>query len=135
MADQQPEAQVADAELKALYVEYFGSDKGWLGIEGSYFIAGNNALRAQVERLQAAGQVAAPAMVQLDGPTEAGWYWMKREHEPDDEWRVEKVREYAGKLCIMNSEYPNGCIWIGPLPMPINGLTVVGSKASGRVGK
>lgn len=38
---------VADAEIKALYVESQGSDKGWLGIEGSYFIGGVVAARKQ----------------------------------------------------------------------------------------
>ena len=38
---------VADAEIKALYVESQGSDKGWLGIEGSYFIGGVVAARRQ----------------------------------------------------------------------------------------
>lgn len=38
---------VADAEIKAMYVESQGSDKGWLGIEGSYFIGGVVAARKQ----------------------------------------------------------------------------------------
>jgi hypothetical protein len=38
---------VADADIKALYVESQGSDKGWLGIEGSYFIGGVVAARKQ----------------------------------------------------------------------------------------
>ena len=38
---------VADAEIKSMYVESQGSDKGWLGIEGSYFIGGVVAARKQ----------------------------------------------------------------------------------------
>ena len=44
---QEIDKSVADAEIKALYVESQGSDKGWLGIEGSYFIGGVVAARRQ----------------------------------------------------------------------------------------
>ena len=44
---------VADAEIKAMYVESQGSDKGWLGIEGSYFIGGVVAARKQMPTLPA----------------------------------------------------------------------------------
>lgn len=36
---------VADAEIKAMYVASQGSDSGWLGLEGSYFIGGVSAER------------------------------------------------------------------------------------------
>lgn len=36
---------VADAEIRAMYVDQHGTDAGWLGIEGSYFIAGVQAAR------------------------------------------------------------------------------------------
>lgn len=52
---------VADAEIKAMYVESQGSDKGWLGIEGSYFIGGVVAARKQK---------AAPAPAQEVGLTD-----------------------------------------------------------------
>jgi hypothetical protein len=35
-----PTENVADAEIKAAYVENFGSDEGWLGAQGSWFIEG-----------------------------------------------------------------------------------------------
>ena len=44
---QEVDKSVADAEIKAMYVESQGSDKGWLGIEGSYFIGGVVAARKQ----------------------------------------------------------------------------------------
>ena len=44
---QEIDKSVADAEIKAMYVESQGSDKGWLGIEGSYFIGGVVAARKQ----------------------------------------------------------------------------------------
>ena len=44
---QEIDKSVADAEIKAMYVESQGSDKGWLGIEGSYFICGVVAARRQ----------------------------------------------------------------------------------------
>lgn len=31
---------IADAEIKAAYVDIHSSERGWLGIEGSYFISG-----------------------------------------------------------------------------------------------
>lgn len=48
---------VADAEIKALYVESQGSDKGWLGIEGSYFISGVVAARMQKKATKPAQEV------------------------------------------------------------------------------
>lgn len=39
------EAKVADADTKALYVKQFGSERGWLEAEGSYFIEGVRAGR------------------------------------------------------------------------------------------
>ena len=44
---QEIDKSVADAEIKSMYVESQGSDKGWLGIEGSYFIGGVVAARKQ----------------------------------------------------------------------------------------
>ena len=44
---QEIDKSVADAEIKAMYAESQGSDKGWLGIEGSYFIGGVVAARKQ----------------------------------------------------------------------------------------
>ena len=53
---QEIDKSVADAEIKAMYVESQGSDKGWLGIEGSYFIGGVVAARKQKAALRAKGQ-------------------------------------------------------------------------------
>lgn len=44
-----------DAEIKALYVAQHGTDEGWLGIEGSYFISGVQA-GARLAELRKAGQ-------------------------------------------------------------------------------
>lgn len=62
-AYRQPHAQqalenVADAEIKALYIDWHGNDKGWLGIEGSYFISGVSAARKQQAVAEGAGEVA-----------------------------------------------------------------------------
>ena len=49
---QQPAHKPADAfgtaneDIKALYIKQHGSDEGWLGEPGSYFIAGVQACRA-----------------------------------------------------------------------------------------
>lgn len=37
---------MTDADIKALYVKQHGTDKGWCGIEGSYFISGVQAALA-----------------------------------------------------------------------------------------
>lgn len=49
-------------------------------------------------------------------PTVPVWYWMQQEH--DDEPRIEKVREYGGKMCILNWEIPDSTNWSGPIEQP-----------------
>lgn len=61
---------VADAELKALYVEHFGTDAGWLGAQGSAFIEGVRAARsapaAPVERSLSPEQIDAVIMAEAE---------------------------------------------------------------------
>lgn len=49
-------SDAANEQTKTLYIKQHGSDKGWLGIEGSYFISGVQAGRASLA--QAAPQAA-----------------------------------------------------------------------------
>jgi hypothetical protein len=50
-------------------------------------------------------------------PTKPGWYWKRRQYFTP-EISVDYVRDYAGKLCIMNWEIPDDCEWAGPLKVP-----------------
>jgi hypothetical protein len=50
--------RAADAEIKALYVRQHGTDAGWLGREGSYFISGVQAGRASLAAAPAAEPLA-----------------------------------------------------------------------------
>lgn len=70
-------AKVADAEIKALYVADHGSEEGWLGLPGSYYISGVQAGRRE-SRLLAAGGAQATAPVERDFhcPLCEGWFRM-----------------------------------------------------------
>jgi len=55
-------------------------------------------------------------------PKDEGWYWMRRpdpfkKNEFEDS--IEYVRNYAGKMCIINWEISDNCLWAGPIPHPI----------------
>ena len=53
-------------------------------------------------------------------PTKPGWYWKKQQYWKKDppEISIEYVREYCGKLCIMNWPIGDDCLWAGPLEEP-----------------
>lgn len=55
-----------------------------------------------------------------DQPTKPGWYWQRRPHFKGEGAHIVQVRNYVGKLCIMNWEIPNKDVeWAGPIPEPL----------------
>ena len=54
-------------------------------------------------------------------PKSEGRYWLKQKDSFDDRGysiRVEYVRWYDKKLCIMNWPIPDNMEWAGPMPEP-----------------
>ena len=54
-------------------------------------------------------------------PKSEGWYWLKQKDSFDNRGyfiRVEYVRWYDKKLCIMNWAIPDNAEWAGPIPEP-----------------
>jgi hypothetical protein len=53
-------------------------------------------------------------------PTTPGWYWMRepRSFGPLNDSRVVYVRDYCGRLCIVNWEIPDDAEWAGPIEEP-----------------
>lgn len=68
VADETPLENVADAAIKAAYVQHFGNDSGWLGLPGSYFIEGHRVGRqaAQAASAPVAGEAQPAAYLTLD---------------------------------------------------------------------
>ena len=58
-------------------------------------------------------------------PKVGGWYWMMKNREFQFEAssvpRIEFLREYSGKMCILNWEIPEHAKWAGPIPEPEEG--------------
>ena len=58
-------------------------------------------------------------------PTEEGWYWKRKTGmyavNFGEELGITYIRNYAGKLCIMNWEIPKENVeWAGPIPEPVD---------------
>ena len=75
---QEIDKSVADAEIKAMYVESQGSEKGWLGIEGSYFIGGVVAARKQ-KAAPAPAQEPVAWLVSLPNEPELGEWFSEKD--------------------------------------------------------
>ena len=57
-------------------------------------------------------------------PDIEGWYWLRRLHPngsriEDHSDSIEYVRDYVGKMCIMNWEIPDNALWAGPIKPPV----------------
>ena len=52
-------------------------------------------------------------------PCQPGWYWMRRlSNGGEHVISIERLRIYAGKICILNWEISNNAEWSGPIPEP-----------------